>query len=87
MVTAEPRDIIEILSPSTTRYDRFQKLEEYKRVDAVKVVLLVDTESPPLRSGVEVHRAGASTKKPVSAPSSICRKSPPRSHCPNFTST
>lgn len=46
MATAEPRTIIEILSPSTTRYDRFQKLEEYKLNAAVKVILLVDTEAP-----------------------------------------
>ncbi|WP_274627729.1 Uma2 family endonuclease [Arvimicrobium flavum] len=46
MATDEPRLIIEILSPSTTRYDRFQKLEEYKLLDAVKVILLVDTEAP-----------------------------------------
>lgn len=30
MATQEPRVIIEVLSPSTTRYDHFQKLEEYK---------------------------------------------------------
>jgi Uma2 family endonuclease len=46
MSTAEPRVVIEILSPSTTRYDRFQKLEEYKLHPAVKVILLVDTEAP-----------------------------------------
>lgn len=43
---ADPRVIIEVLSPSTTRYDRFQKLEEYKLLPAVKVILLVDTEAP-----------------------------------------
>ena len=46
MSAAEPRIIIEVLSPSTTRYDRFQKLEEYKLVPAVQVILLVDTEAP-----------------------------------------
>jgi Uma2 family endonuclease len=46
MDAAEPRIIIEVLSPSTTRYDRFQKLEEYKLHPAIRVVLLVDTEAP-----------------------------------------
>lgn len=46
MATAEPRVVIEILSPSTMRYDRFQKLEEYKLNPAIKVILLVDTEAP-----------------------------------------
>jgi Uma2 family endonuclease len=46
MDAAEPRVIIEVLSPSTTRYDRFQKLEEYKLVPAIRVILLVDTEAP-----------------------------------------
>jgi len=43
---ADPRVVIEVLSPSTTRYDRFQKLEEYKVLTAVHVILLVDTEAP-----------------------------------------
>lgn len=46
MATQDPRVVIEVLSPSTTRYDRFQKLEEYKLVDAIRVILLVDTEAP-----------------------------------------
>lgn len=46
MATVEPRVVIEVLSPSTTRYDRFQKLEEYKLQPAIKVILLVDTGQP-----------------------------------------
>lgn len=46
MATVEPRVVIEVLSPSTTRYDRFQKLEEYKLQAAIKVILLVDTGKP-----------------------------------------
>jgi Uma2 family endonuclease len=46
MEAADPRVVIEVLSPSTTRYDRFQKLEEYKLNDAIRVILLVDTEAP-----------------------------------------
>ncbi|HMQ57431.1 MAG TPA: Uma2 family endonuclease [Rhizobiaceae bacterium] len=43
---ADPRVVIEILSPSTMRFDRFQKLEEYKLNDCIRVILLVDTEAP-----------------------------------------
>ena len=46
LATDEPRVVIEILSPSTTRYDRFQKLEEYKLHPGIRVILLVDTEKP-----------------------------------------
>jgi Uma2 family endonuclease len=46
MAADEPRVVIEILSPSTMRYDRFQKLEEYKTHPAIRVILLVDTEAP-----------------------------------------
>jgi Uma2 family endonuclease len=42
----DPRVVIEVLSPSTNRYDRFQKLEEYKQHDRIRVILLVDTEQP-----------------------------------------
>lgn len=46
MAVADPRVVIEVLSPSTMRYDRFQKLEEYKRHPAIRVILLVDSEAP-----------------------------------------
>ncbi len=48
MEADEPRLVVEILSPSTMRYDRFQKLEEYKTHPAIRVILLVDTESPQI---------------------------------------
>ncbi len=48
MEADEPRVVVEILSPSTMRYDRFQKLEEYKTHPAIRVILLVDTESPQI---------------------------------------
>jgi Uma2 family endonuclease len=54
MAADDPRLIIEILSPSTTRYDRFQKLAEYQRHPSIKVVMLVDTEAPQ----VTVWRSG-----------------------------
>jgi Uma2 family endonuclease len=38
--------VVEVLSPSTLRYDRFQKLAEYQQHPAIKLILLVDTEAP-----------------------------------------
>lgn len=52
MIAAEPRVVIEVLSPSTMGFDRFRKLEEYKTVPAIQVVLMIDTEQPQ----VVVHR-------------------------------
>jgi Uma2 family endonuclease len=46
MAADEPRVVIEILSPSTMRYDRMEKLVEYQQHPAIRVILLVDTESP-----------------------------------------
>jgi Uma2 family endonuclease len=46
MAVDEPRVVTELLSPSTTRYDRFQKLAEYQQHPAIRVILLVDTEQP-----------------------------------------
>jgi Uma2 family endonuclease len=46
MATEEPRVVIEVLSPSTMRYDRFEKLAEYQQHPKIKVILLVDTEQP-----------------------------------------
>lgn len=52
MTAAEPRIVMEVLSPSTLNYDRFRKLEEYKQTETIKVVLLVDSETPT----VTIHR-------------------------------
>lgn len=46
MSAADPRVVIEVLSPSTMRYDRFQKLAEYRRHPSIRVILLVDSEAP-----------------------------------------
>jgi Uma2 family endonuclease len=46
MSAADPRVVIEILSPSTMRFDRLQKVEEYKRHPSIRVILLVDSEAP-----------------------------------------
>jgi Uma2 family endonuclease len=52
MTAAEPRLVIEVLSPSTLSFDRFRKLEEYKTVASMQAIILIDTESPQ----VTVHR-------------------------------
>lgn len=52
MTAVEPRLVVEVLSPSTMQFDRFRKLEEYKTVPELQVILLVDTEAPQ----VAVHR-------------------------------
>ena len=52
MTAQDPRVAMEVLSPSTLSFDRFRKLEEYKTVPNLKVVLLVDTELPQ----VTIHR-------------------------------
>lgn len=46
MAADEPRVVIEVLSPSTMRFDRFQKLAEYQRHPTIRVILLVDSEAP-----------------------------------------
>ncbi len=46
MAADDPRLVIEILSPSTMRFDRFQKLAEYQRHPSIRVILLVDSEQP-----------------------------------------
>lgn len=46
-----PRLIVEVLSPSTEKYDRGEKLEHYKQIDSLELVLLVD----PKGRGVEVE--------------------------------
>lgn len=55
MAADEARIVIEILSPSTTHFDRFQKLAEYQQHESIKVILLVDTEAPQ----VTVWRSGS----------------------------
>lgn len=46
MSATDPRVVVEVLSPSTTRYDRFQKLSEYQAHPAIRVILLIDTQRP-----------------------------------------
>ena len=46
MAVAEPRVVVEVLSPSTMSFDRFAKLIEYQSVPTLAHILLVDTERP-----------------------------------------
>lgn len=55
MATDRPTVVIEVLSPSTMRYDRIKKLSEYQTTDGIDVILLVDTQRPR----VMVYRRGA----------------------------
>jgi Uma2 family endonuclease len=41
----EPILIVEILSPSTTAFDRLQKIADYRRIASVREILLIDSES------------------------------------------
>ena len=45
-VSSGPRVVIEVLSPSTVNFDRVQKLDEYKSVPSIQVIILFDTEQP-----------------------------------------
>ena len=45
MEAADPRVVVEVLSPSTMRVDRFRKVEEYKSHPSICVILLADTRS------------------------------------------
>lgn len=45
----DPRLVVEILSPTTRAFDRSEKLEEYKTVESLDYILLVDPDSPQVR--------------------------------------
>jgi Uma2 family endonuclease len=46
MTAAEPRVVVEVLSPSTLSFDRFRKVEEHKTVASMQAIILIDTEAP-----------------------------------------
>ncbi|MGE7415164.1 Uma2 family endonuclease [Methylobacterium tarhaniae] len=48
LTAAEPRLVAEVLSPSTRDFDAFDKLEEYKTVASLAVVLLVEPNAPEI---------------------------------------
>jgi Uma2 family endonuclease len=45
MVAPEPRLVIEVLSPSTRGVDQFRKLDEYKTIESLDYILLVDPDA------------------------------------------
>lgn len=45
---AEPRLVAEVLSPSTRDFDAFDKLEEYKAVASLAVILLAEPNAPEI---------------------------------------
>ena len=47
---ASPVVVIEVLSPSTTTYDQGTKLEEYKSIDSVELIGLIDPVNELVRS-------------------------------------
>ncbi len=48
LTAAKPVIIIEVLSPSTMEFDRFRKMEEYKTVADIMIILLVNTQEPQI---------------------------------------
>ncbi len=56
MAADEPRIVMEVLSPSTMRADRFEKLAEYQQHPSIAVILLIGTETPTV---TVYRRAGA----------------------------
>jgi Uma2 family endonuclease len=43
---ALPKLVIEVLSPSTRDFDTFRKLEEYKQIDSLDTIVLVEPNEP-----------------------------------------
>ena len=56
LFVAEPRLIVEVLSPSTRYTDQSEKLLEYKALSAVEMILFVDPDTV----FVELHERGLS---------------------------
>jgi Uma2 family endonuclease len=49
MEASEPVLVVEILSSNTRVFDRTEKIEEYKTVEALEYILLIDPEHPQVR--------------------------------------
>jgi Uma2 family endonuclease len=43
---ALPRVVVEVLSPSTRDFDTFEKLAEYKQVDSLETIMVVEPNAP-----------------------------------------
>jgi Uma2 family endonuclease len=48
-VAAEPRLLLEVMSPTTRTFDAFERLEEYKALESLDYLLLVDPDLPRVR--------------------------------------
>ncbi|AWN52061.1 Uma2 family endonuclease [Methylobacterium sp. 17Sr1-1] len=48
LTAAEPRLVVEVLSPSTRDFDAFDRLEEYRTVASLAVILLVEPNAPEI---------------------------------------
>jgi Uma2 family endonuclease len=46
VAATDPRLVVEVLSPNTRRYDSHAKLDEYKTVEGLEYILLVDPDEP-----------------------------------------
>jgi Uma2 family endonuclease len=46
LTAQSPRLVVEVLSPSTREFDMFGKLDEYKLVDSLDYILLVEPNAP-----------------------------------------
>lgn len=47
-VMREPKLIVEVISPSTARHDRSEKLAAYKRIPSVEEIVIVEQEWPEI---------------------------------------
>ncbi|MDR7036458.1 Uma2 family endonuclease [Methylobacterium sp. BE186] len=45
---AEPRLVAEVLSPSTRDFDAFEKLAEYRNIESLEYILLVEPNAPEI---------------------------------------
>lgn len=48
LTAAEPRLVVEVLSPSTRDFDAFNELGEYKTVASLAVILLIEPNAPEI---------------------------------------
>jgi Uma2 family endonuclease len=60
---SDPRVVIEVLSPSTINFSRFRKVEEFKTVASIVVIVLLDTELPQ----ATIHRRVAAREWQVTS--------------------
>ena len=49
MAASEPTLVVEILSSNTRTFDQTDKIEEYKTVETLEYILLIDPDGPQVR--------------------------------------